>query len=94
MKSPLDYFGALITSEYLPQADRTDAQEIINWVFSIMGAIAVLMIVYASIQFVLSQGNSDKVATARKTIIYAAAGLVVMSIAWGLVSLVADRLGS
>lgn len=89
----VDKVGQLITDDYLPKADDADVKTIINIVFSIIASIAVLMVVYSSIQFITSQGNSDKVATARKTIIYTAFGLVIMSVAWAVVIFVINQFG-
>jgi hypothetical protein len=57
-----------------------------------LAAIAVLIIVIQGIRFVLSQGDSQKAADARKGVIYAVIGLVVALLAEAVVRLVIGRL--
>ena len=70
--------AALISSDYLPKSGSGNIQEIVTIAFGIFGAIAVIVVVYAGIQLIISQGNSEKVAQARRAIIYAVSGLVVI----------------
>ena len=46
-------------------------------IYPIIGAIAVLMFIIAGIVMITSAGNPQRVANARKTMIYAAIGLVI-----------------
>jgi hypothetical protein len=59
------------------KADDGAVKTILSFTFAIIAAIAVLVIVIAGIQFTLSQGNPEKAANARKSIIYAGVGLAV-----------------
>jgi hypothetical protein len=61
-------------------------QTIMSVVFAIMGAVAVLIIVLAGIKFVISRGDPQATATARRAIIYAAVGLVVLVMAFAIVT--------
>lgn len=61
--------------------------------FGIIGAIAFLMMVIAGLNMVLSEGNPDKVARARNTIIYAGVGLAVAVTAAFAVSIVLGSVG-
>lgn len=61
--------------------------------FGIIGAIAFLMMVIAGMNMVLSEGNPDKVARARNTIIYAGVGLAVAVSASLAVSVVLSKAG-
>lgn len=47
----------------------------------ILGAIAVIMIVIGGFKFVTSGGDTNAVASAKNTIIYALVGLVVVALA-------------
>lgn len=58
--------------------------------FGILGAIALLVIVIAALQYVLSAGDAQKVARAKDTIIYALVGLVVAVMAFAIVTFVLD----
>lgn len=56
------------------------------------GIIAVGMVVWGSFKFILSQGEPDKAAGARKTVINAAIGLVIVIVAARVISFIAMRL--
>lgn len=86
-------FSALITGDYFPQSNGVSITYIMSWVFGIFGAVAVLMIVYAGIQLILSQGNSEKVATARRSIIFSAVGLIIILFSWAIVGFITQGLG-
>ena len=58
----------------------------------IIGITAVIVIVIGGFQFVTSGGNPDKVATARRMIIYAAVGLIVAALAQLIVIFVLSKL--
>ncbi len=58
-------------------ADQDTVSNVLAVVFAVLGGIAVIMIIIGAIQFVTSQGDSQSVAKARQTIIYAFVGLVV-----------------
>ena len=61
-------------------------------VFGVIAAVAVLIIVIQGIRFVLSAGDSQKAADARKGVIYAAVGLVVALSAEVVVRVVIGKL--
>jgi hypothetical protein len=54
-------------------------------VFSIVGAISLLIVVVAGFTLITSQGDPQKVAQARNAIVYAAAGLAVSILAVSIV---------
>lgn len=60
--------------------------------FLLAGSISVLVMIYAGIQFMLSQGDPGKTATARNTIIYAAIGLTITALSFTIVKYVAGLL--
>jgi hypothetical protein len=53
-------------------------KKITNIVAYVGGAMAVIIMIYAGLRYVVSVGNSEKTATALKTIIYTAIGLAVI----------------
>lgn len=61
-------------------------------VFSIIGAISLLIIVVAGFTFITSQGDPQKVAQARSAIVYAAAGLAVSILAVSIVGFTVGHL--
>lgn len=59
-----------------------------NWVFSILLAIAVIMLLLAAFNWLTSGGNEEKVGSARKMLIWALVGIAVALAAKGLVMIV------
>lgn len=81
-------------SEALPNvtADSDRIQTAVSIVFGIMGAVAVLIIVIAGIRFIISRGDPQAIATARRAILYSVIGLVVLVLAFSIVSFVINVL--
>lgn len=69
-----------ITSAGVPKrtADNNAFKSILNGVYQIAGVIAVIVIIIGGIRFIVGGDNPDNVATARRMIIYASAGLVII----------------
>ncbi len=65
-------------------------QSVLQFTFGVLGAIAVLVIVIAALQYVLSAGDTQKVARAKDAIIYALIGLAVAVMAYAIVAFVLD----
>lgn len=59
-------------------ADNTALKNILNGVYQIAGVVAVIIIIIAGVRMITGGDNPDSVATARRAIIYAAAGLVII----------------
>jgi len=55
------------------------------------GAMAVIFIILGGITMITSSGSPEAVANARKRIIYAVVGLVVVALAWTLIAFVTDK---
>ena len=66
----------------------TLAEALINVVLSVVGVLAVGVIVYGAINYSTSLGDTGKVARAKNIIIYGVVGLVVALLAWAIVSFV------
>lgn len=75
-------------SDSLPNvsADSDRIQTAVSIVFAIMGAVAVMIIVIAGIKFIISRGDPQAVATARRAILYSVIGLLVLILAFSIVS--------
>jgi uncharacterized protein YacL len=67
---------------------RSEIQLVLTIVFTITGAIALLIITIAGFRYVLSRGDPQAVAQAKDTIIYAGVGLVVSLVAFSIVTFV------
>ena len=60
----------------------------INTMLYIVGVAAVIMIIYGGIQYVISHGDSGKIAAAKNTILYAVVGLVFAIVAYAMVNFI------
>ena len=60
----------------------------LNGVYTIAAIIAVIIIIAAGISIIVADGDSQKVATARKAIIYACVGLVIVGSAFIITGIV------
>jgi len=66
---------------------------IADWVAGTAATVAVLMVIIGGIQYMVSGGNEEKVATARKTIQWSLIGLIVILASWGLLQALLGILG-
>lgn len=67
-------------------------QTVVNVMFFILGAIAVIMIIWSGIRYVTSAGNQTAVVSAKNTLIYAVVGLIVAMLAYAIVSFIVGTL--
>jgi flagellar basal body-associated protein FliL len=66
----------------------TIINKFITWVLLLVGALAVLFIVWGGLQYITSSGNKDKAEQAKQTLTYAVIGLIVIVLAKVIVNLV------
>jgi hypothetical protein len=66
---------------------------VVDDLLRIAGIVAVVYIIYAGIQFIMSRGNPDEAAKARGALINAVVGLAIALIAVALVSFAGRSLG-
>lgn len=64
-----------------PSADSATLQNALQIIFAIIAVIAVIYIIIAGLQLITSDGDSQKVAKARQTILFAVIGLAVSLLA-------------
>ncbi len=62
--------------------------EVINILSSAVGVVAVVMIILGGFRYITSGGDSNKVTSAKNTLLYAVIGLVVVALAQVIVRLV------
>ena len=72
----------------LPEDLPTKAQTIINVMVSVVGIVAVAVIVIGGILYVTSTGDASKAKRAQHTILYGVVGLVVAILAYAIVNFV------
>lgn len=58
----------------------------------LIGALAVLMLIFGGFKYVISGGDSAKVTSAKNTILYAIVGIIVASLAFAAVNFVTTSL--
>lgn len=68
--------------------------KIVNIITVIVGIIAVIMIIVGGFKYITSGGDSNKVGSAKNTILYAVVGLVVVALAQFIVKFVLNKTNS
>lgn len=71
-----------------PPADPAALKDILGIVFSVIGALAVLMITVSGLRYTLAGGDEGKISKAKNGIAYALVGLLVAITAEAIVSFV------
>jgi hypothetical protein len=67
-------------------ASQSELQTVLQLLFGIIGAIAVLFVVVGGLRYTLSGGTPEDMSRAKNTIIYAVVGLLVVMFAEALVT--------
>jgi len=65
---------------------------IVNIFLFVIGAIAVIMLIYGGIRYTISGGESKNVTAAKDTILYSIVGIVVALLAYAIVNFVINGL--
>jgi len=73
-----------------PIADRL--RSIANIIAIVAGAAAILLILVAGIEYATSDGDTNKINSAKTTIIYALIGVIVVSLAAAIIEFMVSRL--
>lgn len=68
------------------------AVRIIQFILSLLGIISVSLFIYAGFLWMTSGGSEEKIATAKKTILNASIGIVIILSAWGIVTFILTKL--
>ena len=69
-------------------------RQVSTTIIYIIGVIAVIMLIYGGLRYVLSGGDAKKVTDAKNTVLYAIIGLVISFFAYAIVAFVIDSLPS
>ncbi len=72
---------------------RTYVGAIIRYFLMLLGLIAVLLVMYAGFLWMTAQGNEEKVSQAKKILVNAVIGLIIIVSAYGIVSFILQSLG-
>ncbi len=65
---------------------------IANILIFLVGAVAVIMLIYGGLQYVISSGDSKRVESAKNTILYSIIGIVIAILAYAIVGFVTGTL--
>jgi hypothetical protein len=78
------------TTNSLVCQDQKSVPEIIktvvNTILYILGALAVIMVIYSGFMYITSGGDANNVTKAKNTLMYSVIGLVVAVLAWSIVN--------
>ncbi|MBR5027023.1 hypothetical protein IKX64_00275, partial [Candidatus Saccharibacteria bacterium] len=69
-------------------------RQITDTILYIVGIIAVIMLIWGGIRYVVSGGDAKKVTDAKNTILYAIIGLIISFLAYAIVRFVVNALPS
>jgi hypothetical protein len=77
----------------LPQRDvRAVVVDIIKILLTLLGTIALVIILYAGFLWMTARGNEDQIETAKKTLTAAVVGLVLILLSYALTKFIFDSL--
>lgn len=65
-----------------------------NTILFIAGGLAVIMIIFGGLRYVVSAGNSASVTAAKNTVLYAIVGLIIAFLAFAAVNFILGTVGS
>lgn len=68
-------------------------QTIIHWAFYFVGAVAIILILYASVRFITSRGDAKQIGEARQILTYALIGLIIVLTSVALFYIVTNIIG-
>ncbi len=94
MKNILRVFGDIDPGQLpIPCADGNCSSEnvvsnIMVWVYLALGIVAVILIIWGGIQYILSEGEPEKTKRAQATITYTIIGLIIVVAAATIVGFV------
>ena len=66
---------------------------IINTILYVAGIVAVAMLIFGGIRFMISRGDKDKVQKAKNTVIYAIIGLILVIFSYAIVNFIISATG-
>jgi len=73
---------------------RALAQTILNWFLGFLGFIAVAMVIYGGVLYVTSAGEDEKTGKAKKILLYAIIGIIIIFLSFAIVNTVIGGAGT
>ena len=92
-----DTFGTNIVGNNIALGDRDPrsiATQVINIGMSVLGIIALAIVIYAGFMWMTSEGQEDKIEKAKKILKAGVIGLAIILASWGITAFVLSRLGN
>ena len=88
-------WGSCVSSEGVATLECIPVvvQNVINALIVIAGIVTLFMIVWAEYKFVMSEGDPEKISSARKTLIYAIVGLIFIFLSFVFLNVIAEFTG-
>lgn len=84
---PATYCGAYTLDDFV-----VAAVNISRWILGIVGSLSLVMFIYGGFVFLISAGSSDKIEKAKKIIIAAIVGLIIVFASWLIIRFVLQTL--
>ncbi len=81
------------TGDYSLNDIMTMVISISGWILGIVGSLALLMFVYGGFMFLISAGSSDKIGQAKKILVAAVIGLVIVFSSYMIIRFVSQAIG-
>ncbi len=92
--SPTDQPGRLAEATGGQDSLRQLVLTFLNFFLGFLGLISVIMIIYGGVLYVTAAGEQEKVDKGKKIIMYAIVGIVIILLAFAIVSTVLGGLGA
>lgn len=82
--------GAAVNCDSKPQGEKVNSliTRVVNIISVIVGLVAVVMIIVNGLKFITSSGDSNAVSSAKRGLVYAVIGLVIVALAQFIVRFV------
>jgi len=69
------------------------ALKISQWILGIVGTLTLVMFIYGGFMFLISAGSNEKVSQAKKIIVAAVVGLIIVFASWLIINFVFKTMG-
>lgn len=76
-------------ADNIPKNTDLNIISVFNWIYALMGLVAVGFIVFGAVNYAMTQGDPGKIKQAGQTIAYAAIGLAVVLLAAAITNFIA-----
>ena len=86
--------GAVGLGDNIPhlQATQGALDGVLNTIYGLAGALAVIFIIIGGIRYILAAGNSAQLTQAKNTILYSIVGLIIVILAFSITNFVIGKL--